>query len=839
MTCPECKTQLDHVICTTNESLKYYDFNIWGEDIGPDYHFDHKSHVFIPMQYYNEVVKKLFLFQCVVCQANRKDFHGLKKHYKEEHNLVMCNLCLDNKQCFPSEQRVYNQIDYDKHIKEGDHDGSIGHPNCEFCKQRYYDREALFLHLRKDHLTCHLCESNGIQHRFYKDYINLESHFRSKHFLCENGNCLLQRYIVFIDSIDLSSHNIRVHPSEANRNVPIFFKVRRNNNNNDADQDNNATTSQKRHVNSRFEGGVGGRLVNGEWQVELPLSSRDPREIRRELDRTTSEDQVISTYSLSEHSEEYPALMGSSAPVSHVSSSQTNSVKISSSMVSKFNRNILPSQEDFPTLSSTVTPSNPMIRSTSNSMIAFNNSVKIKEKNSTKTGTVKTISVTDADFPTLDMSNETIDSSKVTSNISKKSNKPNKSNLQSMMVDMGITVNKKKSKKLISVVKTLSKNSTNNSSTNVSTLSKSLSDSNLINSNADIIERQISISTSSSKSNEVKQSTASEETVIAKTSTKQEKSYSINSSKDTRYDNITINSDSNSKSTTLSSGIKLTNGGWVSIGGAPKNNISATASAYADEDEFPSLIDSSMSDHDIAVLLDKKINNGINSKKESSVLKSIQSSAVSVCLRSVKSYQSFNKLHVTVPEDITETTNDISETSTDLTPSIPTYLPSALGIDYIPLATLLATGDFLGADQFTRDNLIKISGAEKAGRNFVYWTEVHRIPSVDLATTERLWLQFSNGKFGYSIQKRVWDVENGNFDNFIRRIGWTKIDNGIERKLRWFGQNEFIYDLDKAPTAHLPLTSALRGTQLIKQILTHPVWSQYDWKNYDKLKWEP
>mmetsp|Transcript_20361 Transcript_20361/g.18499 ORF Transcript_20361/g.18499 Transcript_20361/m.18499 type:complete len:241 (+) Transcript_20361:70-792(+) len=208
-------------------------------------------------------------------------------------------------------------------------------------------------------------------------------------------------------------------------------------------------------------------------------------------------------------------------------------------------------------------------------------------------------------------------------------------------------------------------------------------------------------------------------------------------------------------------------------------------------------------------------------------------------IRSVKSYQSLNKLYVTVPEDITETTNDIAETSTDLTPSIPTYLPSALGIDYIPLATLLATGDFLGADQFTRDNLIKIAGADKAGRNFVYWTEVHRIPSVDLATMERLWLQFSNGKFGYSIQKRVWDVENGNFDNFIRRIGWTKMDNGIERKLRWFGQSEFIYDLDKAPTAHLPLTSALRGTQLIKQLLTHPVWSQYDWKNYDKLKWEP
>lgn len=189
-------------------------------------------------------------------------------------------------------------------------------------------------------------------------------------------------------------------------------------------------------------------------------------------------------------------------------------------------------------------------------------------------------------------------------------------------------------------------------------------------------------------------------------------------------------------------------------------------------------------------------------------------------------------------DDSTVTDMMLNEAIQDEIVSIPTYLPSACGVDYVPLATMLATGDFLSADQFTRDNLIRISGAQAKGRSFVYWTEVHDIPSIDLATMERLWLQFSNGNFGYSIQKRVWDLENGNFDAFIRRIGWTKVDNGIERKLRWFGQNEYIYDLNKAPKAHLPLTSALRGTQLIRQLLTHPVWDQYDWKNYQSINWE-
>ena len=169
---------------------------------------------------------------------------------------------------------------------------------------------------------------------------------------------------------------------------------------------------------------------------------------------------------------------------------------------------------------------------------------------------------------------------------------------------------------------------------------------------------------------------------------------------------------------------------------------------------------------------------------------------------------------------------------------IPTYLPSACGVDYVPLATMLATGDFEGADQFTRDALIKIAGEGAKKREYVYFTEVAKIPSIDLCTIERLWLQFSNGAFGYSVQKRVWDIEKGDFDNFIRRIGWTTVENESERKLRWYGQSEFIYTL-KAPKGHLPLTSALRGTQLMKKLMEHPVWSEYDWKNYKNLKWEP
>jgi hypothetical protein len=145
---------------------------------------------------------------------------------------------------------------------------------------------------------------------------------------------------------------------------------------------------------------------------------------------------------------------------------------------------------------------------------------------------------------------------------------------------------------------------------------------------------------------------------------------------------------------------------------------------------------------------------------------------------------------------------------------------------------------YIGADQFARDNLIRISGPGSIKRNFVYWTEVKNLPMTDLCTMERLWLQFSDGNFGYSVQKRVWEVEQGNFDNYIRRIGWTiKEEDKDERKKKWFGTSEFTYTVEGAPKGHLPLTSALRGTQLMKELMAHPAWTKYDWKNYKTLEW--
>jgi len=153
-------------------------------------------------------------------------------------------------------------------------------------------------------------------------------------------------------------------------------------------------------------------------------------------------------------------------------------------------------------------------------------------------------------------------------------------------------------------------------------------------------------------------------------------------------------------------------------------------------------------------------------------------------------------------------------------------LESERGIDYVPLANMLMTGDYKSADQFTRDILIKLAGPEAEKRKYVYWTEVKSIPVPDMVTIDSLWSKYSKGKFGYRVQRKIWRGPKAkeDFERFCREIGWNKMENGIERKLKWFGKSEFIYDHEKAPDGHLPLTSALRGTALLKSLLNHPAW---------------
>lgn len=95
------------------------------------------------------------------------------------------------------------------------------------------------------------------------------------------------------------------------------------------------------------------------------------------------------------------------------------------------------------------------------------------------------------------------------------------------------------------------------------------------------------------------------------------------------------------------------------------------------------------------------------------------------------------------------------------------------------------------------------------------------ISVTDFQTLDSLWKTASNGKFGYSVQREIWLQNQKRWGKFFKQIDWTQGENNVYRK--W--PMEFIYSMD-APRGHLPLTNALRGTQLFQAILEHPAWEK-------------
>ncbi len=146
-------------------------------------------------------------------------------------------------------------------------------------------------------------------------------------------------------------------------------------------------------------------------------------------------------------------------------------------------------------------------------------------------------------------------------------------------------------------------------------------------------------------------------------------------------------------------------------------------------------------------------------------------------------------------------------------------LKSERNIDYQPLQQLLAQQDFQCADVLTIQKLWELAGEAAVKRKWLYFTEVDSFPNTDLYTLDRLWLLHSEGKFGFSVQRKIWLSVGKDFSQLWGKIGW-KANNNWTRYPK-----EFTWSLD-APRGHLPLSNQLRGVRVIASIFAHPVWSQ-------------
>ncbi|AFY83466.1 serine/threonine-protein kinase [Oscillatoria acuminata] len=135
-------------------------------------------------------------------------------------------------------------------------------------------------------------------------------------------------------------------------------------------------------------------------------------------------------------------------------------------------------------------------------------------------------------------------------------------------------------------------------------------------------------------------------------------------------------------------------------------------------------------------------------------------------------------------------------------------IPTTVSHRYQKLQQLLAAGKWWEADAETRQVMLQVAGREQQG-----WFDedsINQFPCEDLLQIDDLWVQYSNGRFGFSVQKRIWQECGGqvNWGTSIRlgdRVGWRKDGKWLELEELTFSSN--------APPGHLPQSIPL---ELIK-----------------------
>ena len=135
-------------------------------------------------------------------------------------------------------------------------------------------------------------------------------------------------------------------------------------------------------------------------------------------------------------------------------------------------------------------------------------------------------------------------------------------------------------------------------------------------------------------------------------------------------------------------------------------------------------------------------------------------------------------------------------------------LVSAVGVDYTKLRDLLVAKDWKEADLETEKRMLEVAGRESQGWFRV--EDVENFPCQDLGTIDKLWVKYSGGKFGFSVQKQIYQDLGGTKDydykvwrSFGDKVGWRKGGSWLSYSNLTFSEGHYM--------GHLPLFGSHLG----------------------------
>ncbi|MDF5731894.1 MAG: GUN4 domain-containing protein [Rhizonema sp. PD38] len=143
---------------------------------------------------------------------------------------------------------------------------------------------------------------------------------------------------------------------------------------------------------------------------------------------------------------------------------------------------------------------------------------------------------------------------------------------------------------------------------------------------------------------------------------------------------------------------------------------------------------------------------------------------------------------------------------------------------YSKLADYLWSGEWKKADEETDSVMLQVSNKEKRG--VLIREDIQNFPCDDLRIIDYLWVYTSKGRFGFSVQKNIYQSLGGTseynekvWDDFGDHVGWrvkeswvydneetSEVTFDTVASIRWIYYNEVTFNTT-APMGHLPVNN--------------------------------
>lgn len=160
-------------------------------------------------------VRSLLAIRCKECRQAFETRKELVAHFRSRHCSLLCTTCVENGHQFWYEHSSYTPESLSLHRRERlKEPGFDGHVFCTLCSFYLYSRDTAKKHCDREHQLCTVCDILGSKFQYYRNFTDLETHYRSQHFCCTNTVCIKNLCYVYAYKSELWAHSMTHHGME-------------------------------------------------------------------------------------------------------------------------------------------------------------------------------------------------------------------------------------------------------------------------------------------------------------------------------------------------------------------------------------------------------------------------------------------------------------------------------------------------------------------------------------------------------------------------------------------------------------------------------------------------